>query len=100
MPANHASPLLYTGEYQPLSSNTASVMGEIFEPVEDMAAINSLASVRASQWEPCTKQSDVSWFSRSAPERVLQPKNSCAAVATRGVEMRATQSLGAFPPLP
>jgi hypothetical protein len=62
--------------------------------------MNSLAIVRASQCEPCTKQSDVSWFSRSAPARVLQPKNTFAAAATRGVEMRATQSPGAFPPLP
>jgi hypothetical protein len=31
---------------------------------------------------------------------VLQPKNIFAAAATRGVEMRATQSPGAFPLLP
>lgn len=97
LPATHASPPPYATEYHPLSSKTASVRGEIFEPVEENAAMYSPANVRASQWEPCTKQLLVSWFSRSAPARVAQPKKACAAAATRGVEMRATQSLGAFP---
>ena len=50
---------------------------------------------RPSQWLPCTKQSEVSWFSSSGPLSVGQAKYACAAATAAGVTNTATALPGA-----
>mmetsp|Transcript_16319 Transcript_16319/g.46582 ORF Transcript_16319/g.46582 Transcript_16319/m.46582 type:complete len:207 (-) Transcript_16319:243-863(-) len=70
------------------------------------ATISSPLKTRISQWEPTIEQSDVSWFSSSAPSRVSHPKYALASARTLGVFILTTQLgtrspvLGTTQPLP
>ena len=64
-------------------------------PATAKAAMNSCRSSRPSQWLPCTKQPEVSWFSSSGPASEGQAKKARAAATAAGVTTVATASPGA-----
>ena len=99
-PYRHPSAAVQFTPYHEESSKTASVRGLSFALAVLKGDMSSVANMRLSQWLPWMKQDVVSWFSSSAPASEGHPKKACAASATRGVTMRATQSYACFPVLP